>query len=240
MINFDLKTFRIDNVYPRREYMNRDIILDTLSRSHSTTLEEIEITGYIYIDSRVIQSILMGCRGLTRFWVSSVTRLTSALDIGDIVSGEWVCHNLKELRLTLKWNGEDDISEDEERWSELSLAYAQIGSLVKLEKLHVRYASRLSTVRHFEGDFILRNGWLGKFAGLSQLREFGMTIHFWKEIGQAAVEFINTNWPNLETIVCGGDTFQDEVECSDIQEMPHWRWLKNQRPWLVIKAAYRI
>ncbi|KAF9203712.1 hypothetical protein BGZ49_006122 [Haplosporangium sp. Z 27] len=235
--NFSLKTFRVDNVYPRREYMDRDIILDALSLFHSTTLEEIEITGYIYIDSRILQNILVSCRKLTRFWVSSVTDLASALDIGDIVSGEWVCHNLKELRLTLKWNEGNDLSEDDERWSELSLAYTQIRRLVKLEKLHIGYASCLSTVKHFESDFALRHGWLSKFAGLSRLREFGMTIHFWKEIGQAAVEFMNTNWPKLETIVCGGETLQSKVECSDIQEMPHWRWLRNQRPRLIMESV---
>ncbi|KAF8981774.1 hypothetical protein BGZ46_002296 [Entomortierella lignicola] len=237
-----LKSFRTGNIYRTRNIMNHEIVLNTLLQYHSATLEQIEITGYTFIESPVLQSILMNCRSLKRFWVQCSSDLASAVDIKDIISGEWVCLGLKELRLTLTWAGGNNIYHKEAKVPrELAQkVYTQIGRLVKLEKLNIGYANHWPMAKFFESDLTLSQGWLSEFVGFSELREFSMTTHFWKKIGQAEVEFMNTNWPKLETIACSGDAFWCEVTYSDIQEMSHWRWLKNQRPWLVIKAAYRI
>ncbi|KAF9344597.1 hypothetical protein BGX26_004127, partial [Mortierella sp. AD094] len=88
-------------------------IMDTLLKHHSSTLEEINLPYCEVVKSKDIQSMLELCRKLKRFWATPCGCGQVAIDFRDILSGDWVCHDLKELFLTLSRRGVDDSDFDD-------------------------------------------------------------------------------------------------------------------------------
>lgn len=167
----------------------------------------------------------------------------------DIVLREWVCPDLRELRLTISrpmiWLDEDydyDYDSDSDSDSEhmdphlvramAKQAYGKIGNLSKLEILWLgcdNGENPETPKEDYEYDLTLKHGWLGEFAGLRELKHLQMLSDFWSRMGQAEVEFMYAHWPKLEKITFG---FYDSEYSEDIMGEPHWQWLKEMRPHL--------
>jgi hypothetical protein len=168
---------------------------------------------------------------------------------------EFGCRDLKELQLTLHRPdidplhdsfGSDDDDDDDEKdddrlydrfnsWEarKAEEAYAQIGSLSKLESLSLNGDTVVDGPKgqSHNNDLTLEHGWLQKLEGLKELKHFHMATDFWHEMGQAEVEFMDAQWPKLESI---------EFSCQDLEEIvvkPHWRWLKERRPHLEYRPS---
>ncbi|KAK3823068.1 MAG: hypothetical protein J3Q66DRAFT_137810 [Benniella sp.] len=221
-------------------------ILEILLENHYNTLEEVELVNCRKVQSNDL-GVLLSCKNLKRVKIQQSTSDGAAIEFQHV---EFRCRDLKELQLTLHRPdidplhdpfGSDDEEEDEEEdedrvyerfssWEERKAkeAYAQIGSLSKLESLSLNGDTVVNGPKgqSHNNDLTLEHGWLQKLEGLKELKHFHMAADFWSDMGQAEVEFMDTQWPKLESI---------EFSCQDLEdivEKPHWRWLKERRPYL--------
>ncbi|KAF9347739.1 hypothetical protein BGX26_000798 [Mortierella sp. AD094] len=225
-----LKTFRIYN-HDDGDFVD---ILEPLIELHSDTLEEIELIDCVMVQSSILQSIFTMCENLRRFWATPGNNGSIELRFSDIVREEWVCLEMRELRLNLIPDDPNDIPHNATDLATpmAKKVYAQIGRLVKLEKLSlghdlVGYAAM--GYKDLKNDLTLERGWLAELAGLSKLRHFHMMTDFWSKMGKAEVEFMHANWTHLERITFGEDNIMSRYTIDE----PHWRWLKEQRPGLI-------
>ncbi|KAF9344820.1 hypothetical protein BGX26_003857 [Mortierella sp. AD094] len=103
------------------------------------------------------------------------------------------------------------------------MAYAQIGRLVNLEKLGLGWdlCEHITRAEDFEFDLTLEHGWLAELGGLKELKHFYMATQFWSTMGQAEVEFVDANWPQLERITFGDRNIVTVL--TGFLEEPHWR-----------------
>ncbi|KAK3823065.1 MAG: hypothetical protein J3Q66DRAFT_437479 [Benniella sp.] len=233
---------------------NYRTILETLSEIHYKTLEEVELVDCRHVDSDDLVE-LFSCRNLKKVKIQQSETGRSTIELQNV---KFKCHDLKELQLTMvqpDMNPETDyFSEEEEeeyedllprgrierfgRWirRKAEEAYTQIGSLSKLESLSVGCEEKdyQELVLDHEYDLTLEHGWLQQLAGLKELKRFQMTSDFWSEMGQAEVEFMDAQWPKLETV---GFSSQDTKA---IVKKPHWQWLQKRRPQLVYYWAWHI
>ncbi|KAK3823080.1 MAG: hypothetical protein J3Q66DRAFT_330802 [Benniella sp.] len=244
-----LKSFYCDGF----EDMYSQPAMKILLEDHSTTLEEIELTYCKWIDPSNFMGFFSMCKNLRRFVVTPSKNGDAIMSFQDMVLQEWVCHDLKELELTItrprvglggreedEEEDEEEDDEDEEKGdpeeSELEYGramakqgYGQIGRLSKLEMLCLGCETRQepdTPEKDFEYDLTLERGWLGELAGLKELRHLQMATDFWSKMGQAEVEFMDANWPKLEKITFG---------CYGLSDSPrkaHWIWLQKKRPHL--------
>ncbi|KAF9086304.1 hypothetical protein BGX27_003226 [Mortierella sp. AM989] len=213
-------------------------VMKTLIQHHSETLENIELLDCTAIKSEEIQNIFKTCGKLKRCWITSGAKKTVSIDFDDIVSGEWLCHDLEELSLVLNrgtggGGGGDVIMGPPESVAER--VYAQIGRLVKLEKLALGCnmdEGASARAKDFDMDLTLQQGWLAELSGLVELQHLHMVTSFWWKMGQAEVEFMHANWPHLERITLRG---ANAKEFQHVEELPHWQWLRKQRPILVME-----
>ncbi|KAF9430482.1 hypothetical protein BGZ76_000819 [Entomortierella beljakovae] len=228
---FDDKDYLLDN---------RNV-MSTLVSTHHKTLEEIELLYCEVLCSIDIKNIFTTCRKLKRYWVEPFNGAEVAIDFNDAAEGEWVCHDLKELYLTLNRSGENIISRYEEDDNNASdsiksaknvakKVYAQIGRLTKLETLKLacdKSWGAEAVEKDYEYDFTLRRGHLAELAGLVELRHLHMATDFWYMMDQDDVEFIHANWPRLEKITFRSEGYYPPQEPF---EEGQWQWLKKQRP----------
>ncbi|KAF9344821.1 hypothetical protein BGX26_003858, partial [Mortierella sp. AD094] len=199
-----LKSFRVHN-------FNENCITESLIQYHSSTLEEIELIDCELIGSSDLQNILMACPKLRRFWASPINETGISIDFEDTVSGDWVWLDLRALRLTLNRN--EYLQPGMELQNSVAeKVYAQIGRLVKLEELALGWElcfSHLIDPKYFEMDFTHEQGWLAELGGLKNLRHFYVATELWSRMGQSEVEFMNTNWLQLEKITFGDSRMVD-------------------------------
>ncbi|KAK3823073.1 MAG: hypothetical protein J3Q66DRAFT_424642 [Benniella sp.] len=221
----------------------RRCILETLSRHHCETLEEVELVNCRNVESSCL--VPLRCRNLKKARIQQSRSGSAAIELQDV---RFACHDLKELQLTLAmpyfdkeeydYSPDSDLDSDEEEdpsdYFERCLAefgdciqnwakdaYTQIGSLSKLETLSLDYKE--GEWIGFDRDLTLKHGWLRQLAGLKELKHFHMAADFWSEMGRAEVEFMDAHWPKLEKI---------EFSCEDLEDIvkkPHWQWLQNRR-----------
>ncbi|KAF9102861.1 hypothetical protein BGX27_010835 [Mortierella sp. AM989] len=207
-------------------------VLDTLVKYHHATLEKVELLNCLAIGPQEIQSVLATCRKLWRFLVTLCTGYTRAIvstQLGNAMSDLWVCLDLKELVLDLSVGDADDSngSETEPSTSTKNNIYLQIGRLVKLELLYLVSDTEGLSEEELQviGKYLtLKHGWLVELKGLKELRHLVLGSVFWKQMGQAEVEFIHSNWPRLMEISL--------LRCLDQEnpdQKPHWQWLRGQR-----------
>ncbi|KAF9960010.1 hypothetical protein BGZ72_008209 [Mortierella alpina] len=116
--------------------------------------------------------------------------------------------------------------------------YSQIGRLVALETLVLEtdqvWYGKEEDVLLAEWDLTLSKGWLAELAGLKSLRHLHMRTDYWSRMGQAEVEFMDTEWPLLGEI-------SFDLQKSDFLQLvmqPHWQWLKQKRPNLLLSALH--
>ncbi|KAF9347741.1 hypothetical protein BGX26_000800 [Mortierella sp. AD094] len=215
-------------------------ILETLIELHSDTLEDIELIDCVMVQSRNLRPLFTMCKNLRRFWATPENEGIIELSFSDIVREEWVCLEMRELRLNLIPSDPYDIPHSA-TYIAASMAkkvYAQIGRLVKLEKLSLRYDSDGSIalgIKDFKKDLTLEQGWLAELAGLSRLRHFHMVTDFWSNMGKAEVEFMHANWTHLERITFGED---DTMAEPSIRTQPHWRWLRINTFWYYFRYDF--
>ncbi|KAK3823075.1 MAG: hypothetical protein J3Q66DRAFT_437489 [Benniella sp.] len=222
-------------------------ILGTLLEHHFGTLEEVELMNCHSVqDTDLVE--LFECAGLEKVKIQQSSTGRAAIELQDVRFG---CYDLKELQLTLRlpeldaeqdeFSGADDDDyyddEDFSRRHELfsywmrrraTEAYTEIGSLSKLETLSLNCVESENARNEgdFDSDLTLKYGCLRQLGGLKELKHFHMATDFWSCMGQAEVEFMDAQWPKLETIV---------FSCSDLNaivEKPHWQWLQRRRPHL--------
>ncbi|KAK3823056.1 MAG: hypothetical protein J3Q66DRAFT_330756 [Benniella sp.] len=225
-VSLGLKTFRTECPYAHDREECQDTVRSLLDH-HTTTLEDFELRGCNHISSIDLHSVLAKCRNLKWFSLS----LGQSITFEDAVSSAWICRDIKHLQLYL----ERRVNFPTRRMLEIvnqkgKNVYAQIGRLVKLEDLSLGYI--LGPVVK---DLTLEAGWLAELAGLKKLRRFCMLTDFWTLMGQAEVEFMVSNWPKLEKISLDMKQYRD-VPDYDVFSKPHWRWLKEKRPHIVLTA----
>ncbi|KAF9983528.1 hypothetical protein BGZ65_001692 [Modicella reniformis] len=188
-----------------RSYHGNEVI-DCLVENHAITLEEIDITNGRYVRSDYLRSALTECRKLKRFCVKWHVGL-SEIDFQDGLR-EWVCRDLQVLQLYLRRDA--DVPAGRVREEVVAQAgkdiFRQIGRLTKLEELYIVSVMSDGGTR----ELSLEHGWLVELAGLKELRHFEMRTDIWFSLGQAEVEFMDTNWPELRKIAIGYDPWRAE------------------------------
>ncbi|KAF9360618.1 hypothetical protein BGX34_007672, partial [Mortierella sp. NVP85] len=204
-------------------------VMQSLLDRHATTLEEFELWGCDHIRSIHLHSVLAKCRKLKSFRVTR--HVQQGIAFQDALISSWICHDIQQLYLFFDrrfYLSPLCTVTHEAKVREGKEAYAQIGRLIKLEELGLG---------HIMGDFALEDltleaGWLGELAGLKELRHFHVLTDLWASMGQAEVEFMVTNWPKLEKISV--DTHNDEYYVHAMLSKPHWQWLKEKWPGIVL------
>ncbi|KAF9208728.1 hypothetical protein BGZ49_007802 [Haplosporangium sp. Z 27] len=219
-------------------------ILQHLLYSYSDILEEIDIYDCEMACSHSLQRVFSSCDKLRRFRLSLAPDGHVNMRIPELVAEEWVCLEMRELHLELSRDSvlnvelsQDsvfyDTSEAQARQIIENL-YIQIGRLVKLEELYLNYSDRDngSDLQDHKDDLTLERGFLGQLKGLSMIWHFHMAMDLWSNMGRAEVEFIHANWTHLERISFGIPSYMGK---DTIENKPHWRWLKKQRPTLSLE-----
>ncbi|KAG0236166.1 hypothetical protein B0O80DRAFT_454982 [Mortierella sp. GBAus27b] len=225
-----------DNVY--RGVMNDARSLVTLLQElHSSTLEEVELTGYRTIHPYDLMNIFYKCSNLKRAKIIPLD-MDDAPFLEYLVMKEWACSDLRELWLfilrTDKLNQKHSHYESEApRLDGLTKkVYGQIGRLSKLENLWLHYQEHghRHQIEHLCGakDLTLDRGWLSELAGLKRLKHLTIPLALCESIGQAEVEFMDSQWPRLEKV----SIVLDHNSLWDVTKKPQWKWLKKRRPYL--------
>ena len=204
-------------------------ISEKLLLYHGETLEEIEFQDCLELSSRSIQSILTTCRSLRKLRIESINESSCDLHFRDVLT-EWVCRDITVLDIHLK--REVDVPEGRSEGEVVAEAaqrvYSQIGRLVKLEDLRLRYHENCNRSAWFVYDLTLKLGWLGELAGLKNLRHFQTDTENWDLMGRAEVEFIDTNWLKLRSISLGEVT----ALYGSRSQMDIWNCMKEKGPHL--------
>jgi hypothetical protein len=198
---------------------------------HTVTLEVFELWGCGHNDN--LCSILARCRNLKRF---SLSPRDDSIEFEEVLSSPWICRDLEQLHMLL----EREVYASNVRMRKTvhqqgKKVYAQIGGLVKLEQLSLG-CIRSGPIMEDDPvmkDLTLEDGWLGELAGLKKLRHFCILTNIWVWMGQAEVEFMVSNWPNLEKISLHMKEAMYGFDL-DVFNKPHWRWLKEKRPHIVL------
>ncbi|KAG0023157.1 hypothetical protein BGZ80_010217 [Entomortierella chlamydospora] len=244
-----LKSFYARMFSNEDNFENGQNLIETFVEHDSETLEVFDIPYSYAVKSKNLQSILSSCKNLKRYCGYNDKDGQVAFAFKDIVSKEWVCHDLKELCIQLNRRDREfdhDIEEDDERFKDgiysptpqefeemekmAKDVYSQIGRLSKLEGLAIccdEDDSWDDIGEAFKHDLTLEKGWLKELAGLKELKHFQMMTDFWSCMGQTEVEFMHEHWPSLERITFG---YGWSCSADHIWEKPHWQWLRSQRP----------
>ncbi|KAK3823038.1 MAG: hypothetical protein J3Q66DRAFT_330723 [Benniella sp.] len=211
-------------------FIQMDDILKSLLEYHAKTLEEIGLSGCNFIKSDSLASVLTCCKNLKTLRMVPALGGHVGITLRDAVLREWICHDITVLHL---WLGREVVVLDRKTEAEAiaqaaQRVYSQIGRLVKLEELRLGYylsEQASAPMESFTKDLTLKHGWLNELAGLKQLRRFQMATDYWSCMGQAEVEFMDINWPKLESVSFDSMRFKNEL-----LRKSHWRWLKKTRP----------
>ncbi|KAF9362843.1 hypothetical protein BGX34_005383 [Mortierella sp. NVP85] len=254
-----LKTFRCDDLVDMLDVNDQRGIIESLLMDHTRTLEEIELARCRNVRRKDFINLFSKCRILKKAKIQPDDTKKADMEFQDIASQAWVCSDLNELQLTLgqhvdleemEFSSSEEGSEDEDEandnensdirrlrrfmaWEhrKVTMAYRQIGRLVKLEKLWLGYDPELTTPMDGNPyDLTLERGYLRELAGLKELKHLCISEYFWSRMGRAEVEFMDAQWPKLEKI-----TFR-YWNMSDITQRDHWKWLKQRRPSLRYSA----
>ncbi|KAF9924922.1 hypothetical protein BGZ67_009000 [Mortierella alpina] len=223
-------------------------ILSELVTHHYSTLEVLKLEEPMHVSSSDLQRVLSQCKRLKQFWVmvDEEDENMASIAFRDIFGSDWVCTELRELRVILnrcRSGGEASVAlgEEEEHYdprawlkaSTTKRAYQQIGRLKELEVLVIDIDQSSATIaleQDYEWDLTLRKGWLGEWADLKHLRRLELRADFWSRMDQREVEFMHKHWPKLDEIV-----FSDGTPEFDYKEP--WQWLLQRRPNLRFRAV---
>ncbi|KAK3823047.1 MAG: hypothetical protein J3Q66DRAFT_330740 [Benniella sp.] len=217
--------------YCERGYHKTGPVISVLLMYHADTLEEIKFRNCRHLYSQSIQTIATTCKNLRTLIMHQSDGWPVTLRLQD-VSREWVCRDLTVLHLmldrdvTVRWRQKivDVVHQAAQGF------FAQIGRLTKLEELSLDCKTGNDPSYLFCKDLTLEDGWLAELSGLKKLWHLEMLSDYWSPMSQEEVEFMDTNWPNLEKISFGLDFFK--VEEGGL-EKDHWKWLKNKRPYII-------
>ncbi|KAF9964964.1 hypothetical protein BGZ70_005672 [Mortierella alpina] len=84
-------------------------IISDLIAHHCSTLRDFELKNCYRLSSRYQQAILSRCKQLRRFWVTSFRTDSIGFLFTDASRRDWVCMELRELRLTLNLHFKADL-----------------------------------------------------------------------------------------------------------------------------------
>jgi hypothetical protein len=211
---------------------------------HLETLEDVELVDCKSIDHNLLSKIFSKCRNLKSVKIAP-TPGPELVFLEDLVSKRWACSDLKDLHVAIhryclsidKDEYEDECEDDDDDIDENNQApvsrldtlakrmFRQIGRLSKLETLCLDYQVPSGSKQvHDTSDLTLDRGWLSELAGLKKLRHLTIPLD---QIGQAEIEFMDSQWPQLEKI-----SFIYGQSDYNVTEKPQWQWLKKRRPYL--------
>ncbi|CAO3569602.1 unnamed protein product [Mortierella alpina] len=235
-------------------------IFSDLVAHHCNTLREFELTECWRLSSRYQQAILSQCRELRRFWVKSTfPEGSTGFRFTDASKGDWVCTELRELRLTLNLhfdptdNDSFDSEADQSRQEgdEALIAYenlffesfverkpvdlavrrlfTQIGRLSKLEKLTLDIDRSDQTTAE-EGHYRRQLTLAyGNLGELAGLRNL-------RSLRLEADFWSSMGQAEMEFMHEQWPLLDEIVlvgEASKLCTLPHWKWLFSKRPHLV-------
>ncbi|KAF9902691.1 hypothetical protein EC991_004614 [Linnemannia zychae] len=233
--------------------------------SHSESLRKIVFREAIRLQSKGIQEILTGCKGLSHFEISGTRHSRLAIALADAIAAPWVCTKLKYLGLSVDlgvYNGPQSEEEKEKnRWVALETLYKQLGSLIKLETLELNSVGIKANPSGPEFDLPIesrlfprlliledkatdRRGYLSLLTNLKELRELRGSIRLsaleWSldpsaTVGQAEVEWIAEHWKNLRLVAL----LPDNHDKAPMIEVPApLQWLQAQMPDLKLSRHF--
>lgn len=125
---------------------------------HCEVLQSIVFLHVEKITSRTITTILRRCHGLEKFWATGTYGQPISLDLSDAIEQNWVCKEIKDLRITVDLSvlssqgmgssaggerrnvevGEPfDLPATKEYWTKLGMFYTQLGKLTELETIEL-------------------------------------------------------------------------------------------------------
>ncbi|KAF9121204.1 hypothetical protein BGW39_010765 [Mortierella sp. 14UC] len=146
-----LESFQVAFYFAGRERRFQDGHISAF-RYHSLTLKDIRLDHRNKMETEVTTTILTTCAALERLELGISS---TAANLPDLVSHEWVCKGLKYLQMAIDWgrfrhptpshlpayylqpSDRSPQDQDQERWGLLESFYRQIGSLIKLEELNL-------------------------------------------------------------------------------------------------------
>ncbi|KAF9154138.1 hypothetical protein BG015_001772 [Linnemannia schmuckeri] len=233
---------------------------------HRDVFHQLILFNALKVSSRTIQCLLRFCPRLTRLFMMAVDDRELSLSLGDAAEYPWTCLNLTHVCLLMDLSGtgaEEKYAtalrtkksgttttlppfvwkaEEQACWKQLETVYTQLGSLVRLDTLTIRY------VNPFDRDYLSKSlpglltlgdpsmnqpGFLKKLAGLKKLRMFrGSVSAFTAEsqmmLRQREVEWMMREWPALEVIDFLGSKGGGGGNKVDLPV--HLQWFQSRKP----------
>ncbi|KAK3823077.1 MAG: hypothetical protein J3Q66DRAFT_424655 [Benniella sp.] len=95
------------NGYEYDEYGEGHRYMEILVMEHFRTLERVELVSCRSVHRDDLVSLFSTCRNLKMVKIAPGSRINTAMEFRDVVSREWVCHDLKELHLILAGSRSD-------------------------------------------------------------------------------------------------------------------------------------
>jgi len=92
------------------EYGEGHRYMQTLVMEHFRTLESVELGSCRSVHRDDLVSLFSTCRNLKTVKIAPGSRINTAMEFRDVVSREWVCHDLKELHLVLAGSRSDYVA----------------------------------------------------------------------------------------------------------------------------------
>ncbi|KAF9104655.1 hypothetical protein BGX29_001481 [Mortierella sp. GBA35] len=166
---------------------------------HFGSLTEINFQGTYHLESRTIQTILVGCRNLEVFNIEGL--YDHEISLADAVAHQWACTRIRRLAIIINIGDIQELKKETiyarplpivltdaetDRMRLLKRLYQQIGSLTQLEFLDLRIAVDVDALddeeffdfRYFSFPYLLaladveagRTGYLHLLAGLGNLK----------------------------------------------------------------------
>ncbi|KAG0379256.1 hypothetical protein BGX24_001079 [Mortierella sp. AD032] len=213
--------------YPQLEFLIKDADyieqqpsrMDVIIQKHIPTWCLVQFAGFCKISGTTIQALLTGCPALEVLDLRSKVPGDAYVMLDDIAVADWVCLNLRFLRVAVGLNIEDQVSEDPEevqrREGHFRDLARQIGNLHRLRVLNLA-AVTVNPVGdailgefEFSGILTLENAASGRHGHLSFLSELrGLedvrgnlmrrALDRPRALGRAEVEFIAEHWPKMK------------------------------------------
>ncbi|KAI8351913.1 hypothetical protein B0O80DRAFT_427657 [Mortierella sp. GBAus27b] len=192
-------------------------------------LEDVELVDFGLIAFNILSKLVSKCRNLKS--VKIVPNGNQLIFLEHLLLEDWVCSDLKDFYVVIsrdghsrdKYNKSDDDMDGHsqaqmsqlDKWTRKM--YRRIGRLSKLGTLCLDCAVRVGE-EDGASDLTLDRGRLSELAGLKKLRHLSIPLSLCAQIGQAEIEFMDSQWPQLERF-----SLKYTQSERNITEKPQWQ-----------------